>query len=87
MMDDIERAIGDGVNTIKAVVKDGRMVPGAGACEIELARLLKKFAEKTPGLAQYGIDKFAEALEVIPRTLSDNAGIDVSLFRMAERKE
>ena len=79
-MDDIERAITDGVNTVKVIVKDGRMVPGAGACEIELARLLKSFAEKTPGLSQYGIDKFAEALEVIPRTLSDNAGIDVRLL-------
>ncbi len=79
MMDDIERAIADGVNTVKAVVRDGRLLPGAGASEIELARQLKTFGEKTPGLAQYGIGKFAEAFEAIPTTLADNAGLDVGL--------
>jgi T-complex protein 1 subunit theta len=85
-LDDIERAIDDGVSAIKAVTKDGRLLAGAGACEIEVARKLLAFAEvfysfflyqKTPGLNQYAIKKFAEALEVIPRTLAENAGLDV----------
>ncbi|KAI8906401.1 chaperonin Cpn60/TCP-1 family [Gorgonomyces haynaldii] len=75
-LDDLERAVDDGVNVIKAVTKDGRLLAGAGACEIELARLIQKAAETTPGLNQYALQKFAEALEVIPRTLSDNAGLD-----------
>jgi T-complex protein 1 subunit theta len=76
MLDDFERAIDDAVNTVKSVTKDGRLVAGAGAAEIELAKQLYAFGEKTPGLNQYSIKKFAEALEVVPRTLAENAGID-----------
>jgi T-complex protein 1 subunit theta len=79
-LDDLERAIDDGVNILKAITRDARLLPGAGAFEIELASQLHKVAESTPGLNQYAINKFAEALEVIPRTLADNAGLDVSLF-------
>ncbi|KAI8833726.1 chaperonin Cpn60/TCP-1 family [Chytridium lagenaria] len=75
-LDDLERAIDDGVNVIKAIVKDPRLIPGAGATEIELARKLQDLAERTPGLNQYSLKKYAEAFEVIPRTLADNAGID-----------
>ncbi|KAH6562327.1 hypothetical protein BASA50_003107 [Batrachochytrium salamandrivorans] len=75
-LDDLERAVDDGVNVIKAVTKDGRLLAGAGAVEIELARVLQLLLEKTPGLSQYAIQKFAQSLEVIPRTLSENAGLD-----------
>lgn len=75
-LDDLERAIDDGVNILKAVTRDSRLLAGAGAFEIELARRLQTIAEATPGLNQYSINKFAEALEVIPRTLADNAGLD-----------
>ena len=76
-LDDIERAIEDGVFAIKAIGKDGRILAGAGASEIQVARELYAFGEKTPGLNQYAIKKYAEALEVIPRTLAANAGLDV----------
>ncbi|KAJ3109628.1 T-complex protein 1 subunit theta [Phlyctochytrium planicorne] len=75
-LDDLERAVDDGVNTVKAAVKDSRLIPGAGATEIELARRLQDLAERTPGLNQYSIKKYAEAFEVIPRTLAENAGMD-----------
>ncbi|KAI9204374.1 chaperonin Cpn60/TCP-1 family [Polychytrium aggregatum] len=75
-LDDIERAIDDGINVVKAITKDQRLVAGAGATEIELARQLQSFGEKTPGLNQYAIKKFAESFEVIPRTLAENAGMD-----------
>lgn len=78
MLDDIERAIDDGVNVVKSVTRDARLLAGAGGVEIELARRLQSFGEKTPGLSQYGIMKYAEALEVIPRVLSDNAGLDAT---------
>ncbi len=84
-LDDIERAIDDGVNAIKAVTRDPRLLAGAGASEIEVARQLQALGEKTSGLNQYAIKKFAEALEVIPRTLAENAGLDVSLFLCAPR--
>lgn len=77
-LDDLERSIDDGVNTVRSLLKDGRLVPGAGATEIELAKRVGAFGEKTPGLAQHGIRKFAEALEVVPRTLAENAGLDAS---------
>ena len=74
IMDDTERAIDDGVNNFKALTKDGRLVAGAGAVEIELAKLLTSMAESYPGLEQYAIKKFAEAFEVVPKTLSENSG-------------
>lgn len=79
-LDDLERAIDDGVNVLKSLTRDSRLVAGAGAFEIEVARMLLNVGESTPGLNQYAINKFAEALEVIPRTLADNAGLDVIDF-------
>ncbi|EGG04521.1 uncharacterized protein MELLADRAFT_44186 [Melampsora larici-populina 98AG31] len=76
VLDDVERAIDDGVNVIKGLIKDGRLCPGAGATEVELSRRLTEFAEQTAGLSFHSIKKFAEALEVIPRTLAENAGLD-----------
>ncbi|KAI9184459.1 T-complex protein 1 subunit theta [Blastocladiella emersonii ATCC 22665] len=77
-LDDLERAVDDGVNTVKALTKDNRLVAGAGAAEIELALQLQALAAKTPGLNQYAIQKFAETLEVVPRTLAENAGLDAT---------
>lgn len=73
-MDDIERAIDDGVNTFKGITRDGRFVPGAGATEIELAAQLASYADTLPGLQQYAARKFATALEIFPKTLAENSG-------------
>lgn len=75
IMDDIERAIDDGVNNFKALTKDGRLLPGAGAVEVELAKRITKISETFPGLEQYAIKKFAEAFEIVPKTLAENAGL------------
>lgn len=75
IMDDVERAIDDGVNNYKALTQDGRFVPGAGAAEIELALQLSSFGDTCAGLEQYAIKAFAEALEVVPQTLAENAGV------------
>jgi len=77
-LDDVERAVDDGVNVIKALTKDPRLVPGAGATELELAKRIAELGEKTPGLNQHAIRKFAEALEVVPKTLAENAGLDAT---------
>jgi len=74
-MDDIERAIDDGVNVFKGVCKDGRLTPGGGATEIELARKVATWGETHSGLEQYSINKFAEALEIVPRVLAENSGV------------
>ncbi|XP_064158023.1 T-complex protein 1 subunit theta isoform X1 [Anguilla rostrata] len=75
MMDDIERAVDDGVNTFKVLVRDKRLLPGAGATEIELAKQIMSYGEACPGLEQYAIKKFAEAFEAVPRVLAENAGV------------
>lgn len=77
-LEDVERAIDDGINAIKAITKDPRLVPGAGATEIQLLERISAFADKTPGLPQHAIRKFAEAFEVIPRTLAESAGLDAT---------
>jgi T-complex protein 1 subunit theta len=77
-LDDVERAIDDGVNVVKALTKDGRLVPGAGATEMQLVERISAFADRTPGLPQHAIRKYAEAFEVIPRTLAESAGLDAT---------
>eukprot|EP00898_Chlorokybus_atmophyticus_P006650 jgi/Chlat1/6987/Chrsp56S06683 len=78
ILDDIERAVDDGVNTYKAICKDPKIVPGAGATELEVARQLAEIGRKETGLSQYAIAKFAQALEVVPRTLAENAGLNAT---------
>merc|ERR1712194_334958 len=79
VLQDLERAIDDGVHTIKSACKDSRLVPGAGATEMHLSMKIKEFADTCPGLDQYAIRGFAKALEFVPRTLARNCGqYDVS---------
>jgi T-complex protein 1 subunit theta len=72
-LDDLERAIDDGVNVIKSLIKDPRMVPGAGASEMELAKRIDGYGSGLKGLSQHAVKKFASALEVVPRMLAENA--------------
>jgi len=75
MLDDVERAVDDGVNCIKTLCRDKRMVPGAGATEINLAKKIQDFAKTITGLDQYAVERFGMALEVVPRTIAENAGL------------
>ncbi|KAJ1506795.1 T-complex protein 1 subunit theta [Coelomomyces lativittatus] len=77
-MDEMERAIDDAINTVKACTKDNGYVPGAGAAELELSIQLQHHASTTVGLNQYAIQKFAEALEVVPTCIAENSGLDAS---------
>lgn len=77
-LDDIERAVDDGVNVVKAITRDAKLVPGAGATEMQLVERITAFGERTPGLPQYAIKAYAEAFEVIPRTLAESAGLDAT---------
>ena len=63
-LDDVERAINDAINCYKALGRDPRTVPAAGASEIELARRIAEYGLKQTGLEHYAIVKFAEAFEV-----------------------
>lgn len=72
-LDDLERAVDDGVSVIKALLKDGRLVPGAGATELELAKRVDAYGSGLVGLSQHAVRRWASALEVVPRTLAENA--------------
>merc|ERR1711899_435362 len=74
-MDDIERAIDDGVNTYKGLCRDGRSVAGAGAVEMELAKEVTSYGEKCEGLEQYAVQRFGQALHVVPKMLAENTGV------------
>ncbi|XP_056415498.1 T-complex protein 1 subunit theta [Hyla sarda] len=75
LMDDVERAVDDAVNTFKVLTRDKRLVPGGGATEIDLAKQITSYGETCPGLDQYAIKKFAEAFEAVPRALAENSGV------------
>ncbi|KAK6341226.1 T-complex protein 1 subunit theta [Orbilia brochopaga] len=77
-LDDVERAIDDGVNAFKAITKDARLVPGAGAAEMQLVERVVAYGDKTPGVLQYAIRKYGQAFEVVPRTLAESAGLDAT---------
>lgn len=76
ILDDMERAVENGVCSFKTICKDERVLPGGGSVEIELSRKIKSVAKETKGLNQYGLNKYAEALEIIPKTLANNSGKD-----------
>jgi chaperonin GroEL (HSP60 family) len=66
----------DAIGDVAASLKNGKVVAGAGAPEIEVAKGLRKYADGLSGREQLAVLAFAEALEVIPRTLAENAGLD-----------
>jgi len=74
VLDDLERCVDDAVNNYKLLTKDKRMVPGAGATEVELSKRLAEKAEQCPGMDQYGINCLSKAYEALPRQLAENSG-------------
>merc|ERR1712039_727458 len=74
VLDELERAVDNAVNVVRCVVRDPGFVPGGGATEIELAHQLQQVGATVPGLDQYAVLKFAEALEVVPKVLAENCG-------------
>jgi len=74
--DEVKRAITDAVGDMVASLKDGKVVGGAGAPEIELARQVRKFSNTLSGREQLAVQAFADSSEIIPRTLAENAGLD-----------
>ena len=75
---DLERAVDDGVHACRQLCKDGRLVPGAGATEMELAVQIRNYADSCPGLDQYAIRAFAKTLEFCPKVLAENAGLSAT---------
>jgi len=76
IIDEIERAIKDGLGVVVSSLKSGLVVSGGGAVEIEIAKRLRTFGQSLKGREQLAIEEFASALEFIPTTLAENAGLD-----------
>jgi thermosome len=74
--DEADRCVEDAIGALVSALEVGKVVPGAGAPEAEVARRLRKIAEKYAGREQLAIKAFADALEVVPRSLAENAGLD-----------
>jgi chaperonin GroEL (HSP60 family) len=77
LVDEAERSIRDGLSTVADVIKYPKICIGGGAVEIELAKHIREFAKMVGGKEQLAIEAFANALEIIPKTLAENAGADV----------
>ena len=91
MMEEAERAMDDAISVVADVYRTPRIVAGGGAVEAELARQLRRYAVKIGGREQLAIEAFSDAIEVVPRTLVENAGHDVLdstvALRAAHEKE
>jgi thermosome len=76
VIDEVERAMQDAVKGVAAALELKKAVAGGGATEIEVARHLRKYADSFQGREQLAVNAFAEAIEAIPRSLAENAGLD-----------
>ena len=76
VVDEVERGMRDALGDVAATLKDSKIVAGGGAIEIELAKRLKEFAATLKGREGLAVKEFASALEFIPTTLAENAGMD-----------
>jgi len=76
IVDEAERALHDALCVVRNIIQEPKVVTGGGAPEIEIARKLREYAETLSGREQLAVKAFADAIEVVPRTLAENAGLD-----------
>jgi thermosome len=76
MIDEAERAMIDALSVVSDVIENNKIVAGGGAVETEIARELRDYAAKVGGREQLAIEAFADAIEIVPRTLAENAGLE-----------
>ena len=76
VVDEVERALHDAIRVTGVAIEDGKAIPGGGATEIEVSLRLRDYASTVGGREQLAIEAFADALEIIPWTLGENAGLD-----------
>ena len=75
-IDEAERSLNDAIMIVRRAIKASAVVAGGGAIEMELSRFLREYLRSISGKQQLVINSFAKALEIIPRTLSENSGMD-----------
>ncbi|GAB3414987.1 thermosome subunit beta [Haloparvum alkalitolerans] len=76
VVDELERGINDAIDVVSTTVSDGRVLAGGGAIEVELASRVRDFADSVEGREQLAVEAFADSLELVPRVLAENAGLD-----------
>jgi thermosome len=76
LVDEAERSLKDGLYVVADIVNKNKVVAGGGAVETELAKRLRDYASKIGGREQLAIEAFADSLEIVPRTLAENSGLD-----------
>jgi len=76
VIDEIDRAVEDSLGVVRTTLEDGKVLAGGGAPEIDVSLSLRDYADSVGGREQLAVEAFADALEVIPRTLAENAGLD-----------
>jgi len=76
MVDEAERAINDSLSVVSDVIENNKVVPGGGAIEAEMAKEIREYATKVGGREQLALEAFAESLEIVPKTLAENAGLE-----------
>ncbi len=76
VVDEVERSVDDAINVVRAAVEDGKMLVGGGSIHTELSLALRDYAVSVGGREQMAIEAFAASMEVVPRTLAENAGLD-----------
>jgi len=76
VVDELERALHDALSVVKVAIEDGKMTPGGGAMATSISMALRDYAPSVGGREQMAIEAFANAIEIIPKTLSENAGLD-----------
>ncbi len=77
MVDEAERALNDALYVISDVAETPKMVAGGGSVEMEMSKAVREYAAQVGGREQLAIEAFADAMEIIPRTLAENAGLDI----------
>ncbi len=87
IVDEIERSLIDAWSVVKVAIEDGMMVTGGGSTAVEIAMRLRNYAQSVGGREQIAIDAFASAMEVIPTTLAENAGLDPIDILIEMRKQ
>jgi thermosome len=76
VVDEVERSIDDSLGDLRVVLKNNKVVAGGGSPEMEVAKGLRDYAKQLGGREQLAIEAFADSMEIIPKTLAENAGID-----------
>ncbi len=76
IVDEAERSLHDALCVVRDIVEEPKVLAGGGAPELEISKMLKRYAETLPGREQLAVRSFAEALEAVPVTLTENAGLD-----------